>query len=501
MWYHDHAIGQTRLNAYAGVASGYIITGPDEAALGLPFGDPIVFQDKVFWDPANDPAYPLYVTGALAGDLWYPWFYDPAIWPIANGGTPPTPSAIPEFFGDTMLANGVVYPFHNVDQKTYRFRFLNSCNARFLDLSFVEENGATGEPVLLRNGRPVAANVDVWQIGTEGGFLPSPVPLVFNGAPVQPFILGPAERADLLVTFKAPGKVLLYNVAGSPFPGGAPIFDWFVGNRNTPVATTPGFGPNTRTIMRFEVSATMGATIPAPGTIPVASIPTTIDPVNGGLMVDAVAFQGAFPTFTYDPVPVELTLNEVVEPDTFTTAGNTGRLLTLIGNRAAPGLLPFGAGGTYYFEPPTESVQYNTLRIWHVYNFTADAHPMHFHLFDVQVLGRRKVTKTGGFTGNAAPPLPNELGFKETVIMYPGEVTIVAALVEDPMPESLYPRDANRRPQVAVTVRKKTELSAVPPSPRLAAAYGLTNHDEYVWHCHILEHEEHDMMRPLVASD
>jgi FtsP/CotA-like multicopper oxidase with cupredoxin domain len=84
--------------------------------------------------------------------------------------------------------------------------------------------------------------------------------------------------------------------------------------------------------------------------------------------------------------------------------------------------------------------------------------------------------------------------------MYPGEVTIVAALVEDPMPPDLYPRDANGRPQVAVTVRKKTELCAVPPSPRLAAAYGLTNHDEYVWHCHILEHEEHDMMRPLVAS-
>ena len=148
MWYHDHAIGQTRLNAYAGVATGYIITGPDEAALGLPFGDPIVFQDKVFWDPANDPIYSLYVTGALPGDLWYPWEYDPAIWPIAKGGVPPTPSAVAEFFGDTMLANGVVYPFHNVDRKTYRFRFLNACNARFLDLSFVQENGATGEPIL-----------------------------------------------------------------------------------------------------------------------------------------------------------------------------------------------------------------------------------------------------------------------------------------------------------------------------------------------------------------
>ena len=84
--------------------------------------------------------------------------------------------------------------------------------------------------------------------------------------------------------------------------------------------------------------------------------------------------------------------------------------------------------------------------------------------------------------------------------MYPGEVTIVAALVEDPMPANLFPRDANGRPQVAVTVGANTVMSPVPPSPRLAAAYGLNNHDEYVWHCHILEHEEHDMMRPLVAS-
>jgi FtsP/CotA-like multicopper oxidase with cupredoxin domain len=92
------------------------------------------------------------------------------------------------------------------------------------------------------------------------------------------------------------------------------------------------------------------------------------------------------------------------------------------------------------------------------------------------------------------------MGLKETVTVYPGQVTIVAALVEDPMPPGLYARDVNGRPQVAVTVGANTVLSTVPPSPRLATDYGLTNHDEYVWHCHILEHEEHDMMRPLVAS-
>ena len=105
MWYHDHAIGQTRLNAYAGVATGYIVqdnidniggTGwLNSTPYNIPFlGQPIVFQDKVFWDPASDPAYATHAPGALPGDLWYPWQYDPAIWPIAKGATPPTPSAV-----------------------------------------------------------------------------------------------------------------------------------------------------------------------------------------------------------------------------------------------------------------------------------------------------------------------------------------------------------------------------------------------------------------------
>jgi len=510
MWYHDHAIGQTRLNAYAGVATGYIMQDSNDSlaggvlqnTYGIPFlGHPIVFQDKVFWNDVNDPLYPSFVSGLQIGDLWYPWFYDPAIWPIAKGGIPPTPSAIPEFFGDTMLANGHVYPYHEVGQGRHRFRFLNACNARWLDLSFVQEDPfVPGEPLLTKKGVPVAANVDVWQIGTEGGLLPIPAKLITGGVPVQPFLLGPAERADLIIDFKTAGNVILYNVAGAPFPGGAPIFDWFVGNKNAAVATTPGFGPNTRTIMQFRVAGTSPHSIIVPPTLPAVTVPTMPAP-NGGLQVDAVAFAGQFIGFTYDPTPVDLSLNEVVEPATFTTAGNTGRLLTLIGNRANPTLLPFGAGGTYYFEPPTEFVQYNTLRIWRIFNFTADAHPMHFHLFNVQILARQNANRNFGVVGRAVPPLPNEMGLKETVTVYPGQVTIVAALVEDPLPAPTYPREAGtNRPQVPVTVGSVTVNSTLPFSPRLALLNPSVTGDEYVWHCHILEHEEHDMMRPLVAT-
>ena len=511
MWYHDHALGITRLNAYAGAATGYIIQdsldslvgGVLQNRYGIPFlGQPIVFQDKVFWNPAADPDYAKYVLGAQPGDLWYPWNYDDGgRWPIEPGGIPPVPSTIPEFFGDTMLANGHVYPFHQVGKGRYRFRLLNACNARFLDLSFVWENPIIhGEPFLVFK-RPLPAPVDVWQIGTEGGFLPVPVQLVRNGKPLQPFVLGPAERADIIVNFKLPGDIILYNTAGSPFPAGAPINDWFVGNNQTPVKAVPGFGPNTRTIMKFRVRGTSPNTIRIPPSIPVPSIPTALDTVNGGLMVDAAAFATQFPDYTYEAtqIPEGLTLNEVVEPDGFAQGGVgfTGRLLTLIGNTAATSGVPFGSGGIYYDSEPTEVVRYKTLRIWHVFNMTVDAHPMHFHLFNIQILGRRPIDPTGVFAGPAVPPLPNEMGFKETVVMYPGECTIVAALVEDPLPG--YPRDAAGRPQVPVTVEGQEPVySTVPFSPRLAG-YGIQA-DEYVWHCHILEHEEHDMMRPLVAS-
>ena len=465
MWYHDHAVAQTRLNAYAGLATGYIVTDAAveaglETAFGITSGAPIVFQDKVFWDDLSDPLYSNYVPGAQRGDLWYPYTYDPAIWPIAKGGVAPVPSAVPEFFGDTMLANGVPYPKHNVPAGEYqRFRLLNACNGRFLDLSFVQEDPATPGEVLLtkKNGMPVRAIVDVWQIGTEGGYLPAPVPLVAAGVPSQPFILGPAERADILVRFKTPNsKVILYNVAGSPFPGGAPIFDWYIGNKNLPVQPLAGEGPNTRTIMRFDVGATIAnPAVSIPATIPFAScIPTILDPINGGLQVDPARITGNFYTepvgqkqYAYDPVPVDLTLNEVVEPIGFAgTGSNTGRLMALIGNTSAAAqlLLPFGPGGIEYTQPPTEFVNYNSLRIWRVFNLTADAHPMHFHLFNVQILGRQKMNKSFLMNnpaaplavGAALPPLPNEMGFKETVVMYPGEVTILAVLVDEPLPVS-----------------------------------------------------------------
>jgi spore coat protein A, manganese oxidase len=509
MWYHDHAIGLTRINAYSGLATGYLITDSvAEGALNLPSLPllPLVFQDKVFWDPLVDPNYALYAGGAAAGKgaLWYPYLYEKQIWKLQGGnnakkgGMLPIPSAVAEMFGDTMLANGHVYPYQTVSAQTYRFLLLNACQARFLNLSFVQENPLVpGEPVLGKNGLPVAAPVNVTLIGTEGGFLKTPVPLFLGGVAqfLSPLLLGPAERADLIVDFsQCPNtNVILYNDAPAPYPAGNPMFDWFLGVKGV----TAGFGPNTRTITQFRIGsipispATWTPPPAYPDTNPV--LPVINDTVNGGLKLNLTpgpfTFNGV--SYNYLGATQELTLNEAFDI--------YGRLMQLVGTNV---MQPAGGFGQPYLNRPTEFVGYNTIQIWNIYNLTADAHPMHFHLFNVMVLRRRpfRVNQFNGipiFTALGVGPDPNEIGWKETVKMYPGTCTTVAVLVEPPLAGNL------GTPIRTVTVTPNAGggpyTGTLPYSPRLNSSYQLQG-DEYVWHCHILEHEEHDMMRPLVAS-
>jgi len=510
MWYHDHAIGITRTSAYAGLATGYLVTDSDETTLvagGLPSifhgatnDIPIVFQDKVFWDPTNDPNYSLYVTGAKPGDLWYPYLYEKAIWRLqGNAKNVLIPSAIPEMFGDTMLVNGGVYPNYTVNYGVYRLRLLNACNARFLNLKFVYEDTVTaGEPMggyLL----PTPAPVKVTQIGTEGGFLPTPV-LLFDANGVaqflNPLLLGPAERADIIVDFTGVPtgkKVILYNDAPAPYPIGAPIFDFYPGAPKNPVVTQLGKSPNTRTIMRFDFSGT-GTQYTPPASIPVDVLPTTAAAGTGVLTLNTAAI-GTHPYYKYFTIMTgtrDLTLNE--------TFDIYGRLMQLVGTTVP---LVKGTFGRAYLDPPTEQVQYGTIEIWRIFNLTADAHPMHVHLFNAMILSRQlfRVQSFNGipvFTGPARGPDPNEKGWKETLKMYPGECITLAVLVEGPLATTLAGGVINHKNRDVVV--DGGFIVSLPDSPRLATLATPVVGDEYVWHCHILEHEEHDMMRPLVAK-
>jgi spore coat protein A, manganese oxidase len=371
--YHDHAMGVTRLNVYAGLIGGYVIVDPAEAALGLPSGNfdvPLVIQDKTF---DRNPASPKF------GQLVYP-----ATW-------------VPEYFGDTIIVNGKAWPYENVAARKYRFRVWNGANDRFFDFRF--SNGMT-----------------FWQIGTDGGLLAHP-------AKLRHLLLGPGERADLIVDFSAARgeKIVLTNSAKTPYPGG---------DRVTKDASK---------VMQFRVAKPKVAD---PSKLP-ATLSTDV-PSAASMVATAVKTRditlGEFPDLTH-PDPTEVN-----------------------GYEPEPQL-----EGLSYNDPVTITPKLGTTEVWRYVNTTGDTHPMHEHdvmnrivaripfnvaayWFD-KVIGQPKSLETY-FTGPPQPANPNEDGWKDTVQCPPGYVTEVVMTFSDYV-------------------------------------------GSYVLHCHILSHEEHDMMRPF----
>jgi FtsP/CotA-like multicopper oxidase with cupredoxin domain len=224
IWYHDHALGMTRLNVYAGPAGFYIVRGgPDDVVLDsrdgtwavLPGPAPKV-NDKF---PPNKTYYEIPIaiqdrSFNTDGSLFYPdtrAFFDGIEGPYIPD-TDISPLWNPEFFGNMIMVNGNTWPFQTVEQRRYRFRFLNGCQSRFLILDFNQIPG-----------------VEVWAIGNEGGFLAAPVNLTASNG--NRLLMGLAERADLIVdlTNVPVGNYVLGNVGpDEPFGGGVPGEDFEV---------------------------------------------------------------------------------------------------------------------------------------------------------------------------------------------------------------------------------------------------------------------------------
>jgi len=492
MWYHDHAMGITRLNAYAGIASAYLI-GDDFEDFLVKLGIipatqiPLILQDKSF-NPDGSLWYPASYEGPPAQaipDLPNPW--EPLTQSMVNGlagqsgrwdrdttmPAPSAPSCVPEFFADTILVNGSPYPTASVPAAPIRFRVLNGSQARFYNLQlYYESLHYPGEADLSKPGPAIV------QIGTEGGFLFAPAVLNnppkqigFDTNPASPtfgnanrynLLLAPGERADLIIDFTAAASrsLILYSDAPAPFPMGDQRNDYYTGNLNmTPIggapSTLPGQGSNTRTLMKFVVGTHAASNAAAPALSLdglVASLTRNLAPMASNLAPS--------PAFRVR----DLTLNE--DFDEF------GRLIQMLGtNVRKPGSSSFSRA---YMDEPTEKPHVGDTEIWRIFNLTGDTHPIHFHLVNVQILGRQpfdaeNYTGNPKFTGPFRPPDPNELGQKETVRVNPNEMIMV-----------IMKFDIAKVP------------FHVPVSPR-------TGGYEYVWHCHILEHEEHDMMRPLVV--
>lgn len=369
LWYHDHALGITRLNVYAGLAGFYLIRDEEEDQLNLPKGKfevPLVIQDRSFY-PNGELFYPTQPGHEPPPAPQPPAPIDPNI---------PNPSIVPEFFGNTILVNGKIWPYLEVEPRKYRFRILNGSDARFYHIQ-------------LSSGQKFV------QIGTEGGLLEKPVT-------VSDILLAPAERADVIVDFSghANQSIILTNDAPTPFPdGGVPLT------------------PDLMQIMKFRVKAHVSK--PDTSTIPsILSCLERLDPTEAVTIRKHTLIEGT---------------------DEF------GRPLLLLNNLMWADL------------PITETPYNGTIEIWELFNMTADTHPIHLHLVQFQILNRAPFTgdpnTSDVIVGTAQPPAPNEMGWKDTVRANPGEVTRIIA--------------------------------------RFGPFTGI-----YPWHCHILEHEDHDMMRP-----
>lgn len=365
MWLHDNTLGLSRLTVYSGQIALYLLTDPAEERLvddGVLPADqlPLVIEDKTFVPDdaqlaAQDPTWDRDRWGAK-GSLWHPHVYQPRQNPYRLTGTNPTgrwdygpwthdpdggaspwvapvpnphhdpdtdpdepplvpgvphPSAVPDAYGDTPLVNGVAYPYLEVAPRAYRFRILNACADRALNLQLYRaasdapmwaEDGSPADPdagevpmveAVRAPGRPAywpadgrdggvpdpaAAGPEMIQIGNEGGLLPAPV--VLTNRPVDyrydrqdptvlnvdghALLLAPGERADVVVDFSTvpPGSTLiLYNDCPAPLPRFDTRYDHHTGAPDRTAAgglppTRPGYGPNTRTLLQIRVTGT-----------------------------------------------------------------------------------------------------------------------------------------------------------------------------------------------------------------------------------------------------
>jgi spore coat protein A, manganese oxidase len=401
LWYHDHTLGMTRLNVYAGPAGFYLLRGgPDDLpvgvlpgpapALGDPAGTryheiPIAIQDRSF---NNDGALFFPTSREFFDGFTGPYAPDSDVAPIWN----------PEFFGNTMVVNGRTWPVLEVEPRRYRFRFLDGCNARTLILEF-------NNPAL-----------KFWQIGTEGGFLPAPVQL-------SRLLIAPAERADVIVDFTgfAEGsEIILLNVGPDmPFQGGEPGADF------------PPADPDTSgQVMKFRIGPLAG--------------PDTSTPVRD-LTLPALTGLGVA------SVHRQVSLNELDSA----VISSFGPIAAMLGTVNDPYDSPSGTP-VMWMEPITENPDPGATEVWEIYNFTVDAHPIHIHQVMFQVMNREVFDPSYGTPGTVHAPNPWETGYKDTVIALPGQIT------------------------------------------RFKARFDLAG--LYVWHCHIIDHEDNEMMRPFAVG-
>lgn len=518
LWYHDHTLGMTRINVYAGPAGFWLIRGgaydgATDATTGqsavLPGPAPVAGDTVAALNTLGNQTrnavreVPLAIQDRsfnIDGSLFYPntrAFFDGYLGPYVPASDI-APTWNPEAFFNTMVVNGNTWPVMEVAPARYRLRLLNGCNSRFLNLALFEVLKDTGNGGKQKNNAKLGREIPFYQIGAEQGFLPKVVMVQTGFAtvlpgdgtipppttapnPQQALLMGLAERADVIVDFTqfpVGTRIRMINTApDAPF-GGFP--------------DVPADPSTTGQVMEFVVTAGLFGAIGSTDTTstppqnlalnaePLLGAPSVVRQVSLNEEMSGQVCATVTPAGVINVVAVSPTILPEMQMMAFCAATNPpsvpmGPKAAKVGtvdltNPALPVGVPLawddmtGAStpkmvvlqdGTQMMVNVTENPALNTVEEWEIYNFTVDAHPIHLHLVRFEVTGREPIP------GVILAPVPVgvqpwEKGFKDTVIAYPGEITRVKAKFDIP---------------------------------------GL-----YVWHCHIVEHEDNEMMRPFVVE-
>jgi FtsP/CotA-like multicopper oxidase with cupredoxin domain len=470
LWYHDHALGITRLIVYAGMAGFYILRDADDTGLlgnpldlpAYPYEAAFAIQDRMFKDngelfyPAfpGDPAYADFITGEGA-------VLPPDLFP--GGG----PTALAEFFGDHMLVNGKIWPKMAVEPRNYRLRLLNGCDSRFLVVQFFEvPAGATDFSGAIQQ-------LDFTVIGSDQGLASSPTT-------VNTLLVETGSRYDIVVDFGsiAPSnRVIMKNIGGDePFGGDIPgpqvfgetdrimAFDVVLPFDNavddvspTGITFAPDVGAPTRTrrVALFEGKDEFGRLQPLLGT--------------------------AEPATDYAGNPINWPNTQA-----YIDAGLVGQM----------------AGSIAWHSPTTENPALGDTEEWEIWNATGDAHPIHLHLVHFEVLGRQEIVWDSHTTEDdrvipndqyGAPANDGTYLVTQPVVQHNG------ALGEGFRIVNLTFGPAVPQPPEYVENARKDIVTALPGQiTRIKAHFDKPG--RYVWHCHILSHEDHEMMRVLYVG-
>jgi spore coat protein A len=491
-WYHDHAMGATRFNNYAGLAGVWIVRDPVEAMLGLPTDEkyelPLILQDRNL-ETADGTA-----NGDLTGRLLHK-----------------VQANVRECFGPATLVSGKLWPKARVERRVYRLRLLNGSNARYFRLNFFGLNSS--DDTLSADKK--LADAMIQQIGTDGGLLGEAVNISSDG-----LLLAPAERADVLIDFglvsdAGYNHVVVFNNASAPYGKDEP-------SANPPWVpdTDPDFhNDNHRPVpqvMRFDLED--GKVVSGLSGKPIKSmkldaeftpLPTDHDelPPHGHSLVvlreedEVIRDKHGNPVdkdgkqVSYDDPNVAtrtmLFLHEMMLQDDAVRAGmdmtqmtddggtQQGIKVTLTG---ASGTETYVTVAKRFTDATTIFIEKGAWHMWKILNLSPDSHPFHVHLTQLQTVNRQTYTPTGGapiakaaFEFNLTEPAMSDLivlqGWKDTFRVNPGE--------RQPI---------NNVEDFVVTAEMLTIFGQF--SQRAG---------RFMYHCHILEHEDADMMRPFVV--